>query len=142
MRLTTALLGNVLVASSILWSATPVEAACIDIHSREPVGLNGILRYLVFPGPPNFEDIRKGDAPERAYILALSDPICIESDEFGDPVETIATVHLIPSGSIGDSMRSLINSRVFIRVTELMIANTAHHHAPLVADVIQISKGR
>lgn len=28
----------------------------------------------MFAGPPNFEDVRKGDAPEPSYILALDSP--------------------------------------------------------------------
>jgi hypothetical protein len=64
---------------AILLTAYPLwaEAVCIQSGSENAVRLNGTLRYKVFPGPPNFEDVRNGDYPEPAYIFELSSPICV-----------------------------------------------------------------
>jgi hypothetical protein len=43
------------------------------------------LNYRIFAGPPNYEDVRKGDTPEPIYILTLAEPICASRDEFVDP---------------------------------------------------------
>jgi hypothetical protein len=48
-----------------------------------------VLTYNIFPGPPNFEDVRKGDKPEPTYILQLLKPICVSGDEFIDPKKQI-----------------------------------------------------
>ncbi|GAN88378.1 hypothetical protein Gain_0191_011 [Komagataeibacter intermedius TF2] len=38
----------------------------------------------MFPGPPDYEDMQKGDMPEPEYILRLHDPICIFGNAYAD----------------------------------------------------------
>src|SRR5260370_17559026 len=40
------------------------------------VSLTGTLRSQVFPGPPNYESIKRGDRKETAIILTLVVPPC------------------------------------------------------------------
>jgi len=84
--------------------------------------------------------VKRGDFPEPTYILELPKPICIEGDEYADPHQEFSTVHLVPSDATNRSMRALINSEIWVTVTEPMAANTGHHHAPLVAWVTEVSK--
>jgi hypothetical protein len=42
------------------------------------VELTGVIKTLVFPGPPNFESIKNGDADETGPYLILNSPIDID----------------------------------------------------------------
>ena len=71
-----------LTISASLWVWLVFAAECIDVASQKPIQLSGRLDHRVFPGPPNYEDVQKGDAPESAYILELASPRCFIGDEF------------------------------------------------------------
>ena len=43
--------------------------ACYDVGKSEPHQLTGMLSYHIFPGPPGYEDVQKGDTPERVAVL-------------------------------------------------------------------------
>src|SRR5215831_2641488 len=35
------------------------NAACIDLKQKDALSFEGTLNYRIFPGPPNYEDVRK-----------------------------------------------------------------------------------
>ena len=65
----------------LVWPSLAMAAACYDLNKGQPAGLTGALDYVVFAGPPNYQDVRKGDTPEPAFVLRLAHPICIQGDE-------------------------------------------------------------
>src|SRR3974390_2691014 len=69
---------------SMLVAALPANAACVDLKQTGTLSFEGALSYRIFAGPPNYEDVRKGDTPEPSYILSLDAPICATGDEFID----------------------------------------------------------
>jgi hypothetical protein len=76
--------------------APEANAACIDLKQANKLSFEGILNYRIFAGPPNYEDVRKGDAPEPTYILTLTEPICASGDEFVDPGDKFHQVQIFP----------------------------------------------
>ena len=44
------------------------------------VKLVGVIKNQTFPGPPNYESVAKGDAPEDYWILTLDEPIDVAED--------------------------------------------------------------
>jgi hypothetical protein len=50
--------------------AGAARGACVDIKTPD-LSFEGTLGFRIFPGPPNFIDVRKGDTPEPSYILKL-----------------------------------------------------------------------
>jgi hypothetical protein len=50
---------------------------CLDIDQAQTIVFEGKLTHKIFPGPPNYEDVRRGDRPEPSYILQLQKPICV-----------------------------------------------------------------
>ena len=42
--------------------------------------LVGVIKNQTFPGPPNYESVVKGDAPEDYWILTLDAPIDVAED--------------------------------------------------------------
>src|SRR5690242_5188894 len=45
------------------------------------VELRGVLIQRTFPGPPNYESIRKGDRAETSWLLDRPDSICVQEDK-------------------------------------------------------------
>jgi hypothetical protein len=75
--------------SSVAGSNELISGSCLDLKQSQSFHFEGVLTYNIFPGPPNFEDVRKGDKPEPTYILQLLKPICVSGDEFIDPKKQI-----------------------------------------------------
>jgi len=118
----------------------PGLLVCYDVRKAEPHWLTGRLSYQIFPGPPGYEDIQKGDEPEGAYILTLTQPICIvDGDGFADPAEHFNTVHLVPTSKTKGRMAALKNSDVSVTLDKQMASENGHHHAPLVAWVTEVA---
>jgi hypothetical protein len=89
-------LGTCLLLAFSIVAASYAEAAatCVDVASPSTLVFEGILRHKIFAGPPEFEDVRKGDTPEPTYILELDEPACARNDEFIDPGTRFKTIHL------------------------------------------------
>lgn len=119
--------------------SSSAKSACYDLSRSEPIFLSGFLTGRIFPGPPEYEDVQKGDTPKQTYILALPGPICVKGDENADPNLKFNEVHLVSTDDTSKAMRSLINSTVEVTVIESMAAITGHHHRPLVAWVSAIT---
>ncbi len=111
---------------------------CYNVGNGEPKALSGTLEYVVFPGPPNFEDVQKGDTPEPTYVLRLEQPICISGDDFADPSREFDRVQLVGTKATWRLLKVNLSRRVTVTLTEQMAAETGHHHEPLVAWVTNV----
>ncbi len=121
--------------------ASLAEAAggCYDLSKGEPRSLAGTLEYVVFAGPPNYEDVQKGDTPEPGYVLRLAQPICLTGDEFADPKNNFRLVQVIETESTSGQLKRFLGKPVTLTLTEPMAAETGHHHEPLVAWVTAVA---
>jgi hypothetical protein len=111
---------------------------CYDLSAGEPKKLRGHLQYTIYPGPPNFEDVRKGDRPEPTYVLRLDRPICLKGDKYADPNKAIRRVQLVGTGATWPLLRASLGQRVSVGLKDPMGAETGHHHEPLVARVMSV----
>ena len=98
----------------------------------------GRLTLQSFPGPPNYDSIKGGDAEERVFILELPELECIDTSE--DTSEFILTVHV---SSTDEALRAILRKAVGRRIKvrgEGFASYTGHHHARLVllADRVSI----
>jgi hypothetical protein len=80
--------------------------------------------HSVRPGAPNFEDVRKGDAPETIWVLRLAKRICVMAASPSDP----------PNESEGD-----VRQEVTVR-GPLFHAHTAHHHTEVLMRVERMER--
>jgi Domain of unknown function (DUF4431) len=125
--------------------ASAASAACIDLKQTNVLSFEGTLSYRIFAGPPNYEDVRKGDTPEPTYILMLAQPICASGDEFVDPGGKFNLVQIFPGASdeaaraLSKDLRRLVGKRVLVEGTSPFGAHTGHHHAPLMLPITRIS---
>jgi Domain of unknown function (DUF4431) len=124
--------------------ACAANAACIDVKQSDRLSFQGTLSHKIFPGPPNFEDVRKGDAREPAYILTLDAPACAVGDDFLNASESFDRIQLLPDDARADpklsrTLRRLVGKRVSVQGASAFGAHTGHHHAPLLVSVKNIT---
>lgn len=123
-------------------TAPAASAACYDLGQSEPHQLTGMLSYRIFAGPPNYEDVQKGDTPEPGYVLTLPSSICLDGDEFADPNQPFNEVQLVGTEATDSMLADMKNQEVTVTLERQMAAQTGHHHRPLVAWVTEIVPAR
>jgi hypothetical protein len=130
------LLVTLLIGGMALFCArTAMAADCIDVSKKAEMTLAGRLDFKVFPGPPEYENVRTGDAPEPTYILRLDEPVCAYGDENLDQNQKISDVHItVADGSerLWPTLAQLIGRQVHVTGNDVIGSITGHHHAPLV----------
>ncbi|MCH7628162.1 MAG: hypothetical protein IH997_05525 [Proteobacteria bacterium] len=120
----------------------PAKAtACYNLAHGEPKELTGRLEYVIFAGPPNFEDVQRGDTPEPNFVLQLDHSICISGDDFSDPHRLFRVVQIVETKATAGQLRRLLHQTVTVSLTDQMGAETGHHHEPLVAWVTAVGVG-
>lgn len=126
----------------IMLSAQPAAAACLNLASgAAPVSLEGKLSLEVFPGPPNYESVAKGDAAEPAWLLLLDKPICVEDGgQFADPSHHFDNVHVYSADRRVQARFEALNGKRVTLKGSGFPAHTGHHHAPLVVEVSAIAQ--
>ena len=85
----------------IFAGALSAHAACIDVKQASSISFEGTLSYRIYAGPPNYEDVRKGDTPEPTYILTLDTPTCATGDDFLKPDKTFDKIQIYPAETDG-----------------------------------------
>jgi hypothetical protein len=113
---------------------------CLDIDQAQTIVFEGKLTHKIFPGPPNYEDVRRGDRPEPSYILQLQKPICVSGID-----GQIDRVQIFPqedsdNRGLWATLKSLIGKQVVVSGTSAFGAETGHHHAPLLLPITEIKR--
>jgi hypothetical protein len=103
------------------------------------VKLEGTLISKTYPGPPEYESIRKGDRPETYWLLALSRPVCVNRDEIDpdiDPAQkNIRRIQLVfLTTKFYDRDQWLLGKRVVAAGT-LYGGTTIHHKTRVLLQV-------
>src|SRR5258707_13500190 len=111
------------------------NASCIDLKQTDTLSFEGTLNYRIFPGPPNYEDVRKGDTPEPTYILKLEEPICATGDEFVDQNVKFDRIQIFPeSGKAGQALwrepRGPFGERELVEGTGAFVRHRGPRHVP------------
>lgn len=113
---------------ALLASTIVANARCMEVTSESTVTVTGSLARPIFPGPPNYTDVRQGDTPEPAYILTLDDPFCV-NEEFLRDSALVDTIQLL---DVPETARALIGRTVTVTGHDIFGAHTGHHRAPLL----------
>jgi len=121
-------------ASSTLFDPLAAHAGCLRFSPAESE-LSGSLEARTYPGPPNYEDIAEGDRAERAFVLKLDEPACVDADPKSETNSAdqagIREVHI---RWFGGDLASLVGKRVVVR-GQLATATIAHDRTAVVMDV-------
>jgi len=110
----------------------PLLAARTLFCEHENVNIVGILRKEVFPGPPNYENIRSGDSPETVWFVALDDEAQHTSEAGEQRIQILLPIN---------QYDHLLNQNVVATGT-LFDGHTVHHRTPLIMFVNELQTFR
>jgi len=114
-------------------------------RSYEPavVALHGTLIRKTFAGPPNYNDIHKGDKAETTWLLDLDSPICVNQDtaepDLNPSQRNVRRVQLVLDQRTYERYKALLGRRV-VATGSLFGAHTAHHHTPVLLTVSNLEQ--
>ena len=116
----------------------------IYFYQPEKVTLTGKLFLKTFPGPPNYESIKRGDRPERAWYLKLDKKIdvllnknipAMGNDEDERNIELLQLAISYQKKEFkGFEKKFPVGSRVKMSGT-LFRMFTGHHHTRVLLDL-------
>lgn len=101
--------------------------------------LTGKLERRIYPGPPNYEDIKKGDQPETGFYLLLKEPVCYVGDELSDPKQNVSLIQLVLDQKGYDELRPYLGKIIKLKGS-LFGSHTGHHHTPILLENIVLSE--
>jgi hypothetical protein len=124
--------------------AQSAPAGCL---SYEPavVQITGTLVRRTYPGPPNYESIRKGDKAETYWLISLDSTACVnENKAKSEPnleQSNIKNIQLVFDAVECRHCRSLEDKKV-IGTGTLFGAHTGHHHTPVLMTVDRLQRAQ
>ena len=83
-----------------------------DYLIGDNLAILGTLTRVVFPGPPNFEDVARGDKPESYFVLRLQQPACVNGNGHEPARQDILAIQLVLIGQQFSQFRPLLGKRV------------------------------
>jgi hypothetical protein len=103
--------------------------------------LTGTISRKTFPGPPNYESVRRGDKPETYWILHLARPICTTAGADNDAESNVSDIQLILTPKQYALYRKFVGrkGRAVTATGKLSHAITGHHHTQVLLEVTSIS---
>lgn len=131
-----------LIAPTALSGQTSPQSHCL---SYEPavVTLSGTLVRKTFPGPPNYESVKKGDKPETNWFLELSAGLCLNEDptqpDLNPKHSGVHEIQLILEPKQYQQYEDMVGREVIARGS-LVGEHTAHHHTPVLLIVHSLDK--
>ena|SRR5262249_7358003 len=112
------------------------EQPCLDYESAK-VRLTGTIVRKTYPGPPEYESVRKGDAPETYWLLVLSKAICMNEDRpnFDPAYKNVQRLQLVfDSEKAYKKYRALLGKHVI--ATGTLSAGINIHHKTRVLLIV------
>ena len=119
-------------------SAMAGSARCVA-YDPTVVTLSGTLIRMTHAGPPNYESIKDGDAPETYLHLRLATPICTTDagDGINGALDGVTEVQLNLTASGYSGLRPRLGQRVTVS-GKLYAAHSGHHYSPLVMGEVRV----
>jgi hypothetical protein len=120
-----------------------VVEKCLN-YEPEKIQLTGLLYSKSFPGPPNYEDIRKGDKEEIYWLIKTTKDFCVNAtkDNWAGKLLNQSEVQLVIMGAVFDlyeTKKSLLGKSVTIKGT-LFPQMSGHHKTSVLITVESLEK--
>jgi hypothetical protein len=130
---------RILIVIGIL-SAIPRPALAATLCLEyEIVNLSGTLVRQTYPGPPDYENVAKGDQPQVIWVLLLDRRICVVDSDPRYPREYNETeVQLVLEPDQYVHYGNLLGKKV--RATGRLLHGGAKYHKRLVLTASQIER--
>jgi len=137
---------SILLLVAVFPDATSVRATSQNCLSYETDGVKlvGKLLRKTFPGPPNYQSLKKGDQPEVEWILRLAKPICVKADklnEYNAAERNVSDVQLVLTEEQSGQIRRRRLNRAVAITGQLFHAHTGHHHTRVLMAVSKLEVG-
>jgi hypothetical protein len=121
---------------------SPAHAQCLAYGGK--VQMSGTLERRTFPGPPEFESIAAGDAPETVWLLRLNAPICVAADHkdtsgINAGASSLKHVQLLLNQDQYKLYAKWVGTRVVLR-GKLYGAATRHHRTPVLLEQVEFGR--
>ena len=110
------------------------QRQCLE-YEPKVVALTGVVKRAVFPGPPNYESVARGDAVEKIWVLHLKRKICVLADstnEINKREEGLRDLQLIVGDANDYGKYKLLLGRRVTVTGQLTHAITGHHHTAVL----------
>ena len=128
----------------LLMSVAPALAqGCLSYEPAE-VSLAGRISRRTFPGPPNYQSIRRGDRAETFWVLHLQQPVCVNgnTNEFNVAEQRVTDLQLILEPEEYKRFSKFVGTKRSVTASgTLTHAQTGHHHTGVLMDVSNIKSG-
>lgn len=116
---------------------------CLN-YEPEQVQLTGLLYSKSFPGPPNYEDIKKGDKEEIIWLIKTTKEFCINDtkDNWAGKLVNQSEVQLVIIGPLFDlyeTRKPLLGKKVIVKGT-LFPQMSGHHKTNVLITVDSLEK--
>ena len=145
-------ISNLLISIFLLYScsakppkSSPATIAedCLN-YELQKVQLEGILYQKSFPGPPNYEDIKKGDKEEVYWLIKTTKKFCVNDTKDNWTVKLVnqSEVQLIimdPVFDLYETKKSLLGKKVMVKGT-LFPQMSGHHKTEVLITVESLEK--
>ena len=118
--------------------ATPSLASeAIFQYDPHVVTLTGVLDIRIYPGAPNYESVKKGDRPNKVWLIKLPRPISMDPDpaSFNESETGIKEIHVILTDLKGEKALKKHKGGIVTFTGTIFHAHTIHHPLPLLMDV-------
>jgi hypothetical protein len=122
----------------------PLCAQSECLKDGQDVTLEGRISRETFPGPPNYQSIDDGDAPETTWIFTIAAPHCVvaESMEDGSLYEVAKSTtrfQLVLSDAADfERHKALVDNRAIIE-GQIFVGHTGHYHTKAAITVREIT---
>lgn len=107
------------------------HAACLKANSDNQTA-EGRLRDILF--------VDFAERKERAFILELATPACLDGEDEIDKVESAKRIHVYSmDAKLRRKLRSLVGKTVRVKGSPFG-EHTVYHHAPIVMHISEIER--
>ena len=130
-----------LLALALLIGLSKWASAQTCLEYGPTVTLTGKVYSKVFPGPPNYESVKRGDRPETTLILSLATPTCTTNktaDDIDVPEPDIREVQLVLSKPSDWKLIKRVLGKPVVITGTLFHSHTAHHRTKILLDVAEL----
>lgn len=124
-------------------SKQEVADKCLNYGPKQ-VQLSGILNSKSFPGPPNYEDVKRGDKEEIYWFIKTMEEFCVNDskDNWSGKLVNQSEVQLVLLSSVFDfytTKKSFLGKRVLVKGT-LLPQMSGHHRTQVLITVESLEK--
>jgi len=123
---------------ALVFFKSPLSAS-ERVYQYDPhvVTLTGVLGTRVYPGAPNYESVKKGDRPNKVWLIKLPRPISMDPDpaSLNERETGIEEIHVILTDLKGEEVLKKHRGETVSFTGMIFHAHTIHHPLPLLMDV-------